>query len=107
MATISQPVGMTSQARNLPNDVAIVQMLLNGIPLDLGGPGHPPLAGGIADARTTGAILRFQKTWFTDPSMINGRIDPNGATLALLNEYFAENVRVALVTATGATRIAS
>lgn len=107
MATISKPVGRISGAGNLPADVMAVQKLLNGVPPDLGGPKVKLVVTGKADAKTADAIVAFQKVWLPDPSQQDGRVDPKGATLDLLNMNSAENVTVDGVAATGATRTAA
>jgi hypothetical protein len=106
MVTISKPVGAGPKAANVKADVVKVQKLLNGIPVDLGGPKVKLAVNGSADEKTISAIRHFQEVMI-DPSVADGLIVPGDATLQWLNDNSALNVSVLGVTAAGATRIAA
>lgn len=68
--------------KNLRADVQAVQELLNRVAVGQGGPPSPVAVDGLSGPETVGAITRFQKQNF---GWGDGRVDPNGQTLARLN----------------------
>src|SRR5262245_45527653 len=70
--------------RNVAPDVTSVQELLNLAPGGLDGPPFPVVVDGVIGPETVGAINRFQSKNF---GWADGRVDPNGKTLAKLNAY--------------------
>jgi peptidoglycan hydrolase-like protein with peptidoglycan-binding domain len=68
--------------KNFRADVQAVQELLNRVKVGQGGPLSPVAVDGMFGPETVGAITRFQKQNF---SWGDGRVDPNGQTLARLN----------------------
>lgn len=71
---------------NQKNDSMTVQELLNNVaPVD-GGPNPPLTVDGLPWQKTIAAIKNFQRVQvgLTNP---DGRVDPNGRTLAKLNEF--------------------
>jgi hypothetical protein len=84
-ASISAPVGLGLKARNVPADVRVVQELLNGVGEAEGGPKVGLKVDGICGSKTTGAIQQFQLKHF-GWKLADGRVDPNGPTLAKLNQ---------------------
>lgn len=84
MASITESVGRMG-GKNRPDDVLTVKQLLNGVGAAKGGPA-PPLALTVhCDQKTIDAIQRFQLHHF-GWSIADGRVDPDGPTLAKLNE---------------------
>jgi hypothetical protein len=69
---------------NAADEVTTVQDLLNRAPTGLGGPLAAIAVDGIFGSETLGAISRFQGRNF---GWVDGRVDPNGQTLAKLNAY--------------------
>lgn len=69
---------------SLPLDVMTVQYLLNCVPSSKGGPSPELAVDGIAGPKTMAAITAFQRGHLTCP---DGRVDPGGPTLALLQEF--------------------
>jgi hypothetical protein len=63
-------------------DVAAIQASLNGIPEPLAGPAVPLATDGLVGPKTLAAIRGFQAGWL---DVRDGRIDPDGPTLACLN----------------------
>jgi len=73
---------------NRAADVKVVQDLLNGVPMQQGGPNTPLKIDGLCGPKTTGAIQAFQSRQF-GPTRADSRVDPGGPTLASLNELSA------------------
>jgi peptidoglycan hydrolase-like protein with peptidoglycan-binding domain len=69
---------------NLPQNVMIVQYLLNCIPANSGGPTTELAIDGIVGPKTIAAIQRFQRTLL---NFADGRVDPGGKTLKALQPY--------------------
>lgn len=67
---------------NAAADVKAVQGLINQISMNFGGPLKPIAVDGIVGPETIGAINRFQSRNF---GWSDGRVDPNGKTLAKLD----------------------
>lgn len=85
MKTIRAAVGRFP-ARNNPDDQDVVIALLQAVPPADGGPTGPIFSGpfpGQASPTLTAAISRFQIAHFRHS---DGRVDPGGPTLALLNK---------------------
>jgi hypothetical protein len=82
--SISGSVG--AGGANRKSDSITVQELLNKVPTSDGGPNPALKVDGLPWQRTQVAIKNFQKLQcgFTSP---DGRVDPNGRTLAKLNEF--------------------
>lgn len=82
--SISGSVG--ANADNRPPDVRIVQQLLNGVPVDKGGPIPPLAVDGLCYGKSLAAIYAFQKKGcgFKWPDR---RIDPGGRTWNGLTQY--------------------
>src|SRR5262245_962938 len=76
---ISGSVGL--QGRNKPEDVVLVQELINAVPGNMGGPPSPIDVDGLVGPQTIGAIRRFQVKVF---GAGDGRVDPNGQTIVKL-----------------------
>src|SRR5262245_11187080 len=70
--------------RNTRADVVTVQELLNRVSDSQGGPPSPVAVDGLIGPETVGAVTRFQKKNF---GWSDGRVDPNGHTLARLSAY--------------------
>ena len=83
--TITAAVGRMG-APNRPEDVKTVQQLLNKVPVPSGGPKPLLEPDGLCGQKTIGAIQAFQLRYFGWPGT-DGRVDPNGPTLAKLNEF--------------------
>jgi peptidoglycan hydrolase-like protein with peptidoglycan-binding domain len=79
---IGNSVGLSGQ--NARADVGNVQELLNRVSVGQGGPPSPIAVDGLVGPETVGAVTRFQKKNF---GWSDGRVDPNGHTLARLNAY--------------------
>ncbi|HXG18822.1 MAG TPA: hypothetical protein VNN62_07095 [Methylomirabilota bacterium] len=88
MRAIRYPVGKGGV--NQKDDVAAVQQLLNQVPASEGGAPTPFQNLGVCDPTTIQAIIRFQLRHI--PHLADGRVDPGGQTLALLNNYDQANV---------------
>jgi hypothetical protein len=71
---------------NFPNDVTVVQELLNRVPQTSGGPPVKLQVDGVCGPMTRDAIQKFQMRQFGFGGA-DGRVDPNGRTLAKLNEF--------------------
>ncbi len=71
---------------NRPADVTIIQDLLNKVPLMSGGPSVKLQVDGKCGPKTVEAIRKFQIRHFGAGSA-DGRVDPNGRTLAKLNDF--------------------
>jgi hypothetical protein len=84
MASITESVGRMG-GKNRPDDVLTVKQLLNGVGAAKGGPNPPLPATPVCDQKTIDAIQKFQLHHF-GWSIADGRVDPNGPTLAKLNE---------------------
>lgn len=82
--TILGSVGINGN--NYANDVKTVQELLNQVPYISGGPTPPLKVDSICGPKTKDAIQKFQLRHFGWGGA-DGRVDPNGPTLAKLNEY--------------------
>jgi len=72
--------------RNMPPDVVTVQQLLNQVPNAQGGPFPPLISDGLCGPKTVAAIQSFQLAHFGWKGA-DSRVDPNGPTLAKLNEF--------------------
>jgi peptidoglycan hydrolase-like protein with peptidoglycan-binding domain len=77
---ISGSVGLGG--KNKTNDVMAIQTALNEVSPANGGPAVPLVVDGIVGQKTVGAIAGFQKKHL---GWSDGRVDPNGPTLAKLN----------------------
>ena len=88
--SISKPVGegVFYPNGNLPDDVTIVQKLLNKVPSSEGGPMPLLTVNGKCDSKMIVAIRKFQRTI----GAFDGRIDPGGKTLSHLNVYDVSGV---------------
>jgi peptidoglycan hydrolase-like protein with peptidoglycan-binding domain len=67
---------------NGTEDTRAVQTALNAVPACLSGPDTPLDVDGRVGPLTIGAIRDFQQRWL---SVVDGRVDPKGPTLRLLN----------------------
>jgi hypothetical protein len=79
-AFISASVGQGGANRR--DDTMAVQTALNAVPALLGGAGESLAVDGLVGPLTIGAIKTFQLRWLT---ILDGRCDPTGPTLGLLN----------------------
>ncbi len=68
--------------KNRGEDTRAVQVALNAAPVAVGGAGESLAVDGLCGPLTIGAIQTFQAQWLT---ILDGRCDPAGPTLALLN----------------------
>jgi peptidoglycan hydrolase-like protein with peptidoglycan-binding domain len=87
---ISKPVGQGPLARNLPEDVKIIQDALNQVTVlgHAGGPIPFLAVDGIKGPKTQAAILNFQKVQV--PAIkADGTVEPGGKTILRLNEIVA------------------
>jgi hypothetical protein len=84
MASITESVGRMG-GKNRPDDVLTVKQLLNSVGAAKGGPNPPLPVTPVCDQKTIDAIQKFQLHHF-GWSIADGRVDPNGPTLAKLNE---------------------
>ena len=82
--TISASVG--SGGVNRKADSTTVQELLNEVPAGQGGPSPQLAVDGLPWTKTIAAIRNFQKVQLGH-KWPDGRVDPNGKTLAKLNEF--------------------
>ncbi len=82
--SISGSVG--AGGANRKNDSMTVQDLLNNVAPEEGGPNPSLKVDGLPWQKTVAAIKTFQRVQvgFSNP---DGRVDPNGQTLAKLNEF--------------------
>jgi peptidoglycan hydrolase-like protein with peptidoglycan-binding domain len=71
---------------NLPNDVQVVQHLLNKAGPEAGGPTSTLMVDGRCGPMTNQAIKSFQVRQF-GLGFADGRVDPNGRTIARLNDF--------------------
>lgn len=74
---------------NKPNDVIVIQILLNRIPVDQGGPAPRLIADGRIGPKTQAAIDRFQQHHKLGS---DGRIDPGGKMLAAIQRAVASAI---------------
>jgi peptidoglycan hydrolase-like protein with peptidoglycan-binding domain len=74
---------------NVANDVIVVQTLLNRVGPDDGGPAATLQVDGRCGPKTNEAIKKFQLRQFVQ-AFADGRVDPNGRTLARLNDFDTE-----------------
>jgi Putative peptidoglycan binding domain len=72
--------------KNRPDDVITVQQLLDQVRVAQGGPAVPLDVDGLCGPKTIDAIQKFQLHHFGWKGA-DGRVDPNGPTLAKLNEF--------------------
>lgn len=70
---------------NKPDDVLIVQVHLNQVPKDIGGPEEMLVPDGLCGPKTIAAIERFQKQHLGEASA-DGRVAPGKETIKRLNE---------------------
>lgn len=89
MANINGAVGW-SGAVNTPQDVLTVQQLLNQVPPNQGAPAVQLAEDAICGPKTITAIQHFQLKHFGYQGA-DGRVDPEGQTLAKLNEFATPN----------------
>jgi peptidoglycan hydrolase-like protein with peptidoglycan-binding domain len=83
--TIAAPVGRMGAINRLA-DTRTVQELLNQVPVAAAGPRPLLDVDGLCGPKTNGAIQTFQQRHL-GPARSDGRVDPNGPTLAKLNEF--------------------
>ena len=81
---VSGSVGEASQ--NKESDVYIVQMVLNAVPTEQGGPRIKLVQDGLIGSKTISAIRAFQELQFGQDA-VDGRIDPKGRTIRSLMTY--------------------
>lgn len=81
-AEIAKSVG--NEGVNQPDDVLVVQLLLNQIPDAEGGPVDLLVPDGLNGPKTVAAIGKFQKRQLGEAA-VTGRVDPAMATLEKLN----------------------
>ncbi len=79
---LSGPVGIGG--RNAPNDVAVVQYLLDCVPASRGGPAPELVIDGMCGPKTSVAIRNFQRA---NGCPQDGRVDPSGPTFRTLASY--------------------
>lgn len=82
--SISASVG--AGGTNRKDDSMTVQDLLNQVPVDKGGPDPLLAVDGLPWQKTIAAIRQFQKVRL-NMKFPDGRVDPNGPTLAELNTF--------------------
>jgi len=87
--TVSASVGI--RGRNIAADVKTIQELLNGVAPADGGPQPILKVDGLCGPKTEKAIQEFQLRHFGWKGA-DGRVDPNGQTLAKLNELNAQPI---------------
>lgn len=87
--SITASVGLLG--KNFTADTHTVQDLLNNVPVNLGGPAPRLDPDGKCGNKTCTAIQMFQLKHF-GWSGADGRVDPAGATLAMLNAYSPDPV---------------
>ena len=87
---ISAPVGQA--ASNQESDVYIVQMLLNAVPEENGGPRPKLLQDGLIGSKTLDAIRVFQEHQFGQGA-VDGRVDPDGRTLSSLMSFASREIQ--------------
>ena len=80
--SLSGSVGRT--ARNLFDDVRLVQYLLNCVPMRRGGPTRELVVDGLCGLRTVRAIFRFQRSL---RGLAAARIDPDRRIFRALLAY--------------------
>jgi hypothetical protein len=81
MAHINNSVG--TEGVNAPDDVMLVQSLLNLAPPESGGPNQPLDVDGEVGPATIAAISQFQQVQF---AFADGLVEPDSETMARLNE---------------------
>jgi hypothetical protein len=91
---ISESVG--AGGVNLPEDVRVIQDLLNRVPAEAGGPVPELVVDGIAGDRTNQAIFDFQLAHF-GVAILDGRVDPGQATFRALNEFSCAPEQIAII----------
>ncbi len=72
--------------KNRKDDSMTVQELLNKVPADEGGPVPLLAVDGLPWQKTIAAIKNFQRV-HVEMKFRDGRVDPNGPTLAALNTF--------------------
>lgn len=87
--SITASVGLLG--KNLQPDTLTVQNLLNNVPINLGGPNPRLDPDGKCGNKTTTAIQMFQLKHFGWTGT-DGRVDPGGITLTMLNAYSPDPV---------------
>jgi hypothetical protein len=80
--SISRAVGLGEP--NLPDDVRVIQYLLNCVPVAHGGPQKELVVNGQAESATIEAIRRFQ---WTRAKIAGARIAPHDPLLESLHDY--------------------
>ena len=87
---ISKPVGQGQLARNLPDDVKIIQEALNRVTVMgvVGGPMPFLAVDGIKGPKTQAAILNFQRVQVKSINA-DGLVEPGKQTILRLNEIVA------------------
>jgi hypothetical protein len=81
--TITASVGI--KGMNRADDVRVIQQALNDVPADQGRPKPLLVVDGISGPKTENGIQMFQLKHFGWPGA-DGRVDPDGVTIAKLNE---------------------
>jgi hypothetical protein len=97
MPSFDQRIGSAvgnQPALNSTTDQIVILNLLASVSPENGGPTSPlpgPIAGGQADFRLVNAIFNFQRQMVSmglmPKSKNDGRVDPNGTTLGLMNKF--------------------
>ena len=80
--SLSGSVGRTSL--NIPEDVRLLQYLLNCVPVPRGGPTRELLVDGVCGPLTVRAIVGFQRV---QGGLNGGRVDPNRQIFRALLTY--------------------
>lgn len=101
MPSFNQSIGSAvgkQPALNSVKDQTVILNLLDKITPDNGGPANPmppPISGGQADFRLINAIFDFQRRMVSRGLMqqrfADARVDPNGTTLRLMNNFAGLN----------------
>ncbi|SRR6266487_4148491 len=89
--TVSDSVGQGGA--NDPQDVRAIQAALNQISPTQGGPDPKLEVDGLVELKTIGAIQDFQQFYNL---IVDGLVDPNGPTLAQLNQLITVSVILAV-----------
>lgn len=71
---------------NSHTDVAIVQELLNNVPVSEGGTSETLIYDGQCGPHLIEILINFQETQFSPP-LEHGKVTPGGQTIARLNDY--------------------
>jgi peptidoglycan hydrolase-like protein with peptidoglycan-binding domain len=73
---------------NRKEDVALVQLLLNGVRSLYGVPSEKLVVDGLVGPKTIGAIREFQQEYLVPGELTaaDGRVDPHNATIRKLNQ---------------------